>query len=178
MALSDDLALLSDHAHCEKKAAASAIGLIARYYEQPLLVSAMASLAQEEMAHFEEVHGLLVARGGTLGADNGDPYVKALLASVRGIAKHDKLLDRLLISSLIEARSCHRLQLLAANHTDPELAEMFARLVRSEGQHAHQFVDLARQLVGDREPVDERLAELVDIEQAIIDSTPIRCAIH
>ena len=82
-ALSDTLALLVDHAHCEKKAAATALSLIARYPEDSELVTAMTELAQEELGHLAEVHQELVARGGRLSRDHGDPYAKALVAHAR-----------------------------------------------------------------------------------------------
>ncbi|MCC6625628.1 MAG: tRNA-(ms[2]io[6]A)-hydroxylase [Deltaproteobacteria bacterium] len=181
-ALSDPLALLSDHAHCEKKAAASAMGLVNRHPEETALVTAMVALAREELEHFADVHAALVARGGTLGPDLGDPYVQALLGEVRSGGALDRLVDRLLCSALIEARSFERLWLLAERHPDPDLRELYDRFARAEARHGTVFVQLARDLVtargGAREDVDQRLAELTRRELAIIESHPIRCAIH
>ncbi len=177
-ALSDTLTLLSDHAHCEKKAAASAISLIARFWKKPRLVQEMGELAEEEMGHFNEVHALLVARGGVLGADDGDPYAKALVKQARGETGDERMVDRLLIGALIEARSFERLQLLGEHHPDDELREMFARLAVSEARHGAQFVALARDLGPSREYADARLAELADFEWELIEHGPIRCAMH
>ncbi len=176
-ALSDTDTLLQDHAHCEKKAAASALALIQRHPEASGLVAAMAELAQEELGHFAEVHARLVARGVRLGPDRGDPYARALIAQVRP-GNPDALIDRLLVSALIEARSCERLRLLGEHHPDPELAEMFRRFARSEANHGHLFLKLARELGPDREAVDARLSELDALEAALVDDGPIRCAIH
>ncbi len=182
VALSDDLALLADHAHCEKKAAASAFMLITRYPDEPGLVAPMVELAREELEHFGEVFAVLGARGGRLGKDGGDPYVQALLAHVRSGKAHHALIDRLLVAALIEARSFERLRLLGERHPDPALAELFARFARSEARHGAIFVQLARQ-VGerhgeDRPTIDARLAELTAHETAIVEALPLRCAIH
>ncbi len=181
-ALGDDLTLLADHAHCEKKAAASAFMLITRHADEPGLVEAMVDLAQEELAHFGEVHRVLVARGGALGPDRGDPYVQALLKNIRGGAAFTALIDRLLCAALIEARSFERLRLLGDHHPDPALAALFARFARSEARHGAIFVQLARG-VGERNgldkgAVDERLAVITADEQRIVEMLPVRCAIH
>ena len=75
--------VLVDHAHCEKKAAASAMALVSAYPEDDVLVARMVRLATEELRHFRQVHDRIVARGLSLGRDEGDPYAKALLALQR-----------------------------------------------------------------------------------------------
>jgi tRNA-(ms[2]io[6]A)-hydroxylase len=182
-ALSDTKALLRDHAHCEKKAAGTAIALIAGYPDHPGLVQSMAELAQEEMGHFEEVHRALQKRGWTLGPDLGDPYVKALIVSMKqtSMENHEteprhRLRDRLLVSALIEARSCERLQLLGEAHPDPDLAEMFTRFATAEASHGRLFYDLAKDLDPSRTP--DRFAELKRLERALLQETEIRCAMH
>jgi len=181
-ALSDPLRLMSDHAHCEKKAAASALALVNRHPEETALVTAMIELAREELEHFADVHAALVARGGTLGPDTGDPYVQALLAEVRSGGATERLVDRLLCSALIEARSFERLWLLAERHPDADLRALYDRFARAEARHGTLFVQLARDLQvargGARDDVDRRLAELTARELAIIEAHPIRCAIH
>ncbi|MBW3566866.1 MAG: tRNA-(ms[2]io[6]A)-hydroxylase, partial [Proteobacteria bacterium] len=54
--------ILVDHAHCEKKAASSAINLLFRYPENALLVNRMSRLAREELRHFEQVLKLMKKR--------------------------------------------------------------------------------------------------------------------
>ena len=182
VALSDTPRLLADHAHCEKKAAASAFMLITKYPDEPGLVAAMVELAREELEHFGDVHAALTARGGTLGRDEGDPYVQALLTHVRSGAAHHALIDRLLVAALIEARSFERLRLLGEHHPDPELADLFLRFARSEARHGAIFVQLARG-VGerrgeDKDAIDMRLAELTEREHQIVQTLPPRCGIH
>jgi tRNA-(ms[2]io[6]A)-hydroxylase len=174
-ALSDSLKLLRDHAHCEKKAVGTAMSLIARFPERSELVTAMSELAEEELGHFQEVHQKLLDRGTVLGLDPGDPYAQRLRKLARkGLP--EQLVDLLLISALIEARSCERFNLLAEHHPDPELADMFGRFADAEAGHGRLFYELAKGI--DALDTPPRYAELKKIEQKILLELPIRCAIH
>src|SRR5438105_13613772 len=106
--------VLVDHAHCEKKAAAHALSMLAAFPDVPGLPRAMARLAREESGHLAKVLALLEGRGLSLGRDRGDPYAQGLQALVRQ-PHAERLLDRLLVAALIELRSRERLQLLADN---------------------------------------------------------------
>ena len=119
-------AVLVDHAHCEKKAAANALSLLQAYPEVPGLPAQMARLAREEATHLAQVLQWLERRGLALGRDQGDPYAQGLQALVRTSAK-ERQLDRLLVAALIEARSCERLGLLASGLPAGE-ALLFASL--------------------------------------------------
>lgn len=183
VALTDPIALLADHAHCEKKAAASAMALVARYPDDAPLVTEMIALAREELDHFAEVHAVLVARGGTLGADHGDPYVQALLGLLNNSGPPaERLIERLLASAIIEARSYERLRLLGLHHPDPELREVYDRFARAEARHGATFVRLARDAAEraglSREGVDVRLAVLCEAERDLVERGELRCAIH
>jgi len=179
LAAADDLdATLVDHAHCEKKAAASAISLINSYPEDVRLVRALTSLASEEIGHFREIYDLLTVRNVRLSRDSGDPYVKKLLEHVRQPPDKRKL-DRLLICSLIEARSCERFHLLAAElerRGESEMFAIFQRLAASEAGHAGLFTRLAEQEFG--EEARERLDELAAAEAKIVADLPILARIH
>lgn len=169
---------LTDHAHCEKKAAASAISLISTYPEDGVLVKAMAALASEEMGHFREVYDMLLQKEWTLERDEGDPYVKRLLSLVRQPPVQRKL-DRLLISSLIEARSCERFHLLADEFEslgEQRQCQTFRRLAHSEAGHATLFLTLARR--DDPSVADERLKELAAKEAEIVAELPLLPRIH
>src|ERR687884_668801 len=72
-----------DHAHCEKKAAAQALSMLAAFPDVPGLARAMARLAREEAGHLAQVLALCERRGLALGRDAGDPYAQALQAHVR-----------------------------------------------------------------------------------------------
>jgi tRNA-(ms[2]io[6]A)-hydroxylase len=166
---------LADHAHCEKKAAASALKLVADHPDRPDLVRALAKLAQEELQHFLAVLAEMGRRGIPLPADEGDPYARALLRLVRG--GDAALVDRLLVSALIEARSCERLLLLSEALPDPRLRDLYARFAQSEAGHERLFVDLARRHGGDA-AADARLEALAAAEARIVRELPILPRIH
>jgi len=165
--------VLVDHAHCEKKAAAHALSMLAAFPAEPGLARAMARLAREEAGHLAQVLRLLEQRGLRLGRDPGDPYAQGLQALVRQPAR-ERLLDRLLISALIEARSEERLRLLGEHLPDAELRRFYARLSEAEKGHGELFFRLARNCPGR----DERLAQLAREEARLVRELPLRAAIH
>jgi tRNA-(ms[2]io[6]A)-hydroxylase len=169
--------VLCDHAHCEKKAASSAISLLAAFPGKVTLVQRMSRLASEELTHFRQVYDRIVARGLTLGRDRGDPYAKALRRLVRHQRETTRLEDLLLVSGLIEARSHERLLLLAGGLETPDLRAFYAALAQAEGGHARLFVDLAKEY-GEADAVDARLAELTTREAEIVAELPIAPRIH
>jgi tRNA-(ms[2]io[6]A)-hydroxylase len=171
--------VLCDHAHCEKKAAAQAISLLASWPEKVLLVQRLARLAQEELQHFRQVYDRVVARGLVLGRDRGDPYARALRAHVRHQAEGPRLTDLLLVAALIEARSHERLALLAGGlaEREPELARFYEALATAEAGHARLFVGLAEEY-DDPAAVAERLAELARLEAELVAGLPLEPRIH
>lgn len=173
--------LLIDHAHCEKKAAAHAITLVSQYPEQAAVVPPLIALAQEELRHFRQVYQLLQERGLTLTIDRGDPYVKALMTYARH-SRLERLVDRLLIASLVEARSAERLGLLGEGFAgpespDPELGPFYARLAKAEAGHHRLFVRLACKLSPTKE-VKPRLAALAVIEAEVMLAQPVEPRVH
>ncbi len=168
--------LLSDHAHCEKKASVMAISLLSRYPERVELVDAMAELSIEEMSHFQMVIRKLKDRNLPLERDPGDPYVQALFEHLR---KNEplRLLDKLIVSSLIEARSCERFQLLSEHTPEEDLKEFYRSLLASEARHRNLFLKLAKLYFPDEE-VDERLAEMQQIEASIVRSLDSKAVMH
>ena len=178
-ALSDVPALLADHARCEQKAAATALSLITSYPRHPILAQPLARLAQEESSHFFKVLSEMTRRGLCLGRDVGDPYARGLLA-VASSGGDERLRDRLLISALIEARSCERFELLseaAPAAGEERLGRLYRELFAAEARHHALFLDLAARVFGD-EPSRTRLAELQEVEAELCRALPPRAAIH
>src|SRR5687767_6727226 len=124
LALANFDAVLVDHAHCEKKAAAHALSMLQAHPEIPGLPAQMARLAREESAHLARVLALMEERGLLLTRDEGDPYAQALQEALRK-TQPERRLDRLLVSAIIEARSCERLALLAGGLTQPKLRAFY-----------------------------------------------------
>jgi len=168
--------VLVDHAHCEKKAAANALSLLQAYPEVPGLPLAMARLAREESAHLAKVLRLMQTRGLTLGRDRGDPYARALHELVTG-SELERRLDRLLIATLIEARSCERLGLLAKGLAEPSLKQLYRDLAQSEHGHQELFLRLATGAHG-KAAAEARLEQLLTQEAAILARVGLRPAVH
>src|SRR5437868_2730858 len=148
--LARPLELLNDHAHLEKKAAANALELLNRWPEPnppENWVAAMTAIARDEVEHLAVVSRLLARRGGKLTRQHANPYASALHKLVRKGLGPGELIDRLMISSLIEARSCERFKLLAgACAGEPELAKLYKGLWASERGHYLAFLQLAEQI--------------------------------
>lgn len=172
------LAFLSDHAHCELRAAAAAQSLLLRNPVRREVVERLGAMASEELSHFNRVVALLFARGGTLSWPEPSPYAEALHSrsgATRGAGP--ALLDRLLVARLIEARSLERFHLLAEGLADAELAALYADLLRSEAGHRALFGQLARMLFPAAD-VERRERELVALEAEIIATLPCVPRVH
>ena len=166
--------ILVDHAWCEQKAASTGISMIIHYPEKTRLVDELTDLVAEEWSHFERVLLELRKRGFALGRPRKDEYVVQLLAHVRkGGSRERQLMDQLLVSALIEARSCERFKLLWQNITDQELSKFYYELMVSEAAHFVSYVDLAKEYC-DPKLVEERLQELLVIEGEIVLNLPVR----
>lgn len=161
-------ALLTDHAYCEQKAASNAISLIVQFPEYAELVTEMASIAQEELAHFAAVHEKILERGWQLGHEQKDAYVNELYAFIRkGQGRDTLLLDRLLFAAMVEARSCERFRMLAETVADADLANFYHELMVSEANHYTIFLGFARQYAG-RDTADARWKEWLSHESQVI----------
>jgi tRNA 2-(methylsulfanyl)-N6-isopentenyladenosine37 hydroxylase len=174
IALSDLDRTLGDHAHCEKKAAATALKLVADHPRDAELVRPLARLAREESEHFFAVLNELARRGVHLPRDEGDPYAQGLMRLVR--PGEPRLLDRLLVGALIEARSCERLALLGEALPAGRLRDLYRRLAVAEGGHERLFVDLAVARGG--AAAEARLAALAAAEAQIVAGLPLAPRIH
>ena len=171
-----EVELLSDHAHCELRAAASAQALITRNPERAPLVEQLTATAIEELRHFRRVVRCLGEIGGELRSAGPNPYVEALTrrsAESRGTV----LLDRLLVSALIEARSLERFEILAESAATPRVRELYSRLVPSERAHAELFVGLAEEAFG-APRVAERLERLLVLEAEVASGLEFAARVH
>lgn len=160
--------ILTDHAFCEQKAASTAISLLITYPENSELVTQMAALAREEMSHFEMVHKRILDRGLTLGRERKDEYVARISQFFpKTNDRNERLVNRLLIAALIEARSCERFKVLSENIEDKELSRFYANLMESEANHYTMFITLARDN-GNREEVNKKWDELLTFEAEVM----------
>jgi tRNA-(ms[2]io[6]A)-hydroxylase len=158
--------LLIDHAHCEKKAAGTALNLIFAYVDHVELCREMADIVDEELEHFRMVLDLLEQRGIRFRRLPPGSYGRQLNDLVRKL-EPQKAIDRLLVAGLIEARSCERFGLLREHLPDRELASFYDGLFESEARHHSTYVRLAN-LFGSEDVVRRRLDELAAAEAEII----------
>lgn len=174
--LNDLDAVLMDHAHLEKKAAGNAVGLIFRYPQQAFLAAPLSRLAREELVHFEQVLERLAERGLTLRPLKASPYMGKLRAATR-TGEPQRLLDSLLCSALIEARSCERFKLLSEHADDASLRDFYEGLLASEARHHGAFLTLASRVAPEAE-VRARLDELAQHEAQVLAECPAMPRLH
>lgn len=170
-----DLAeILTDHAYCEQKAATSCISLIQAYPEREELVRELAPIVTEEWGHFRAVLREMDKRQLKLGRQRKDEYVNKLLAfQQKGGSRDDKLLEKLLIRALIEARSCERFRLMSLHISDEELKEFYHHFMISEAGHYRLFIELARKYFG-AERANARWQEYLEHEAKIMSELELR----
>ena len=176
--LADPIRLLIDHAFLEKKAATNALELLTRWPGDwvPGWMEAMTSVARDEAAHLAQVMRILLRRGGRLDRVHKNPYANSLRLLVR---KGDpaEILDRLLVSAVIEVRSCERFAVLAAASSDTELAGFYEALFTSEFGHYRVFLELAVRIT-DRTAVEARWQQLLAAEAEILSRQEAGPRIH
>lgn len=158
--------VLIDHAHCEKKAAGTAMGLLVAYVEHEALCHEMTVIVNEELEHFRLVLELLKERSIRFQRIKPSSYGARLHKLVR-TQEPGRAVDRLLIAGLIEARSCERFARLSEFITDNRLRDFYASLFESEARHHSTYVQLAHHYAS-HAAVRERLEELSLAEAAII----------
>ncbi len=172
-ALADVDALLNDHAHLEKKAGQNALELLHRWPEPSPpenWTAAMTAVAKDEVEHLGVVLRILSRRGGRLTKSHRNDYASALRGLVRPGGEIETI-DRLMISALIEARSCERFEILSRRCVDEELARVYGSLWASEKGHYLSFIDLARQVASRSEidhDVEARWRDMLESEARII----------
>lgn len=178
--LKNPLALLSDHAYLERKAASNALELLNRWPEPNLpemWISSLCSVAKDEAIHLGLVTRLLKKKGGRLQRLHKSQYATDLRSLVRRGLTPEELLDRLLISALIEARSCERFDILARVSEDTDLRRFYGNLRESEKSHYKIFLALAGAIVS-KPVLKKRWEEMVEAESRIIQSQPLGPTLH
>jgi tRNA-(ms[2]io[6]A)-hydroxylase len=171
--------ILTDHAWCEQKAASNAISIVIGYPYHAELVDELLSLAKEELSHFEMVHQKIRERGYTLGFERKDAYVNELYKFMRkGHKKEVVLIDRLLFSAMVEARSCERFRILSKHIGDADLRAFYHELMISEANHYTTFLAFARKYGEDIEDVNARWQQWLDYEAQVIRSYGKQETIH
>ena len=166
--------LLIDHANCEKKAAATALALMHRYTDNPVLLNKMSRLAREELRHFEQVIKIMAARDITYEPLSASRYAQGFIKGC--VDKSRETLDTLIVGALIEARSCERFARLAPE-LDKELGDFYFSLLKSEARHYSDYLRLAESLVSDADLTD-RLEYVRGLEAELVESEDTEFRFH
>ena len=166
--------ILTDHAYCEQKAATSCISLIQRYNDKEKLVQELSPIVTEEWGHFRSVLAELKKRKLNLGRQRKDEYVNKLLNfETKGGSEDDRLLDKLLLCALIEARSCERFKRLSEGLDEKYMRNFYRRFMKSEAGHYTLFIELAETYI-EKKKVRQRWKEWLEYEAAVIKKMDVR----
>lgn len=166
--------ILVDHAWCEQKAASTCVSLIVQYPDHDKLVEMLTPIVAEEWSHFERVLSELKKRGYSLGPNRKDEYVDRVKGILKkGGGRAEQLVEKLLMSALIEARSCERFRLLWREISDESLSQFYYELMVSEAGHYKNFLSLAKEYM-DADRVMERWREILREEGEIVKTLEVR----
>lgn len=166
--------ILIDHAYCEQKATTNCIGLIQLYPDKPYLVERLTPVVIEEWTHFKMVLEELKKRNMTLGHQRKDKYVGQLMAFMKkGGRSDERFLDKMLMSAMIEARSCERFRLLSEGISDPDLKEFYHKLMIAEALHYTMFIDIANKYIN-KDIVKKRWEEWLEYEVTVMNNLEVR----
>ena len=174
--------MLIDHANCEKKAASTALNLIFRYVDKPELSMKLSKLAREELRHFEQVLTLLQKRNIEFEHVSASRYAAELRKGVRTSEPH-RLVDMMIVSAIVEARSCERFEAVIPV-LDEELAQFYTSLLKSEARHFQVYLNFAKKYSPeDIQPRvdfflarDRELVESEDTEFRFHSGSPVKTA--
>ncbi|SNC67580.1 tRNA-(ms[2]io[6]A)-hydroxylase [Marinobacter sp. es.048] len=173
-ALANQDLMLIDHAHCEKKAASTALSLMYRYVDNTDLLNKMSRLAREELRHFEQVLLIMKKRGVDYCHLTPARYAAGLRQEVRS-EDPGRLVDVLIVGAIIEARSCERFAALAP-FLDEKLADFYISLLKSEARHYQDYLTLAEQAAGG--PIEARVGDFLALEKALIENPDTEFRFH
>lgn len=175
--LDDFDSFLLDHADCERKASAMAMSFVAKYPDRKEIIPELIETAVEELEHFRDVYDVMKERGISLNHEiSQDKYVKELISKCRS-GREERFMDRLLVASIIECRGAERFRLVCEALPDGELKDFYRRLWTSEAKHGNIFVKMALNYFNEKD-VYTRLQEMNTMEAEVLDSLPIKAALH
>jgi len=175
--MADFPSFLQDHADCERKASAMAMSFVAKYPDRKEILPELIATGIEELEHFQQVYDLMAARNIPLSHSIGeDLYVKQLIKLCHS-GREERFLDRLLVASVVETRGAERFRMVSEAQEDPEMHRFYKVLWASEAKHGHIFVKMALNYFPEKQVYD-RLEWWVENESRILESLPIKAALH
>jgi len=168
---------LMDHANCERKASAMAMSFVAKYPNRKEILGELIEIGIEELEHFKKVYQIMESRGIMLPHEiSQDLYINRLIELCRS-GREERFMDRLLLASLVETRGAERFKLVYENINKPDLKSFYHKLWASEARHGEVFVRMCLNFF-DEKSVYKRLGEMIEFEAKILESLPIKAALH
>ncbi len=169
-------AFLIDHASCERKAMAYAMSVVVKYPDRTEIIPELLQVAQDELDHFRDVLQLMDERNLQMSPDEPDPYVNQLIKLCRH-GRDERLLDRLLVASVVETRGAERFRMIAEALDDPQLKEFYRDLWATEARHGDVFKKMALNYFDEAE-IESRNEEIIQAEAKIIAGLEWRPSLH
>lgn len=166
---------LLDHASAERKASAMAVSFVVQYPDRFALHVPMIRIAREELLHYQQVMVLVHQRQLLWERDQKDPYLQELLAQM-STDRDQRLLDRLVVGAMVEARGVERFAMIGARLAG-ELGAFYRKLATSEARHARTFLDLAKPYFATTQ-IETSLNCWLDREAQAMLAVPARAALH
>ncbi len=169
---------LSDHLYAEQKATSNGFSFVIQYPEKTELIKEMGAYALEESEHFKRILDYMLQKGIVLQKDKKNEYVNYLRKFFpKTKDRNENLINRLLLASLIEARSCERFALFAKLTMNAELSEFYQDLIKDEVGHYKLFQNLARKFQ-DENSVVEKWNKLLIYEATYMKQMGISALVH
>ncbi len=171
--------ILIDHAHCERKAASTAMSLLFRYVDRKELLVKLSQLAREELLHFEQVLEFMEQLDVKYDHMTAGRYAKELRQDIRSNEPF-RLVDTLIIGAIIEARSCERFAALAPrllkNERTAALGRYYVFLLKSESRHYEDYLALAT--LYSPEDIKGRVESFLACEKQLIEGADSELRFH
>ena len=175
--LADFPKFLQDHADCERKASAMAMSFVAKCPDRVEIIPELIETALEELVHFKLVYEIMDQKKITLPKQlEQDNYIGGLIKKCRS-GREERLLDRMVVASVVEARGVERFRIVAENIKEEELQKFYDMLWQSEYKHSDVFLRLALSY-WKWEEIEERLVYFIHQEAIICEGLPFRAAVH
>ena len=175
--LADFPKFLQDHADCERKASAMAMSFVAKCPDRVEIIPELIETALEELVHFKLVYEIMDQKKITLPKQlEQDNYIGGLIKKCRS-GREERLLDRMVVAAVVEARGVERFRIVAENIKEEELQKFYDMLWRSEYKHSDVFLRLALSY-WKWEEIEERLVYFIHQEAIICEGLPFRAAVH
>ena len=168
--------ILLDHTHWEKESARMCLNLLLAYCDNEELSKAMTSMINDKLNRFQTNRELLKTLGIKFQRIQPTGYNRRLKELIIN-KEPQRVVDRLLVTALADARSNERFSVIADSCEDPKVAEYYKSLVDKDRENYVTYIDLASGYI-DEGYVFERLDELANYEATLISDGGAKPRLH